>query len=111
MVTARGSRMLSEDLQDGIGCNEATQTGVPHGPEVFASGFVEFNGKRVVIFPRGLAVGCQTGSQCLGIGLATGLNEKRQRPHDQHQGAFTLLLRGLDGWPILARSSWPLPER
>ena len=43
--------MLSEDLQDGIGGNQTTESGVPHGTKVFASGFVQLNGERLLIEP------------------------------------------------------------
>ena len=98
--------MLSEDLQDGIGGDEATKTGVPHGSKVFAGDLVQFNGERLFILPGRLTIRCQACREGLGIGQTAGLNLKRQRPHRQHRDGFTLLLRALGGSPILARSSW-----
>ncbi len=69
--------MLSEDLQDGIGGDEATKTGVPHGSEVFAGDLVQFNGKRLLSLPGRLTIRCQACCEGLGIGEAPGLNLKR----------------------------------
>lgn len=48
--------MLSEDLQDGIGSDETPETGVPHGSQVFAGSFVQFNGERLFILPGRLTI-------------------------------------------------------
>ena len=48
--------MLSEDLQDGIGGNQTTESGVPHGTKVFASGFVQLNGERLPTLPSGITI-------------------------------------------------------
>ncbi len=98
--------MLSEDLQDGIGSDETPETGIPHGSQVFAGSFVQFNGERVFIFPGRLTIRRQARCKGLGIGQTAGSNLKRQRPHRQHRDGVTLLLRALGGSPILARSSW-----
>ena len=60
--------MLSEDLQDGIGGNETTETGVPHGPQVFAGSFVQFNRERLFILPGRFTIRRQARSKGLGIG-------------------------------------------
>lgn len=69
--------MLSEHLQDGIGGDEPTKTGVPHGSEVFAGGLVQFNGERFLTLPGRLTIRCQACCEGLGIGQAPGLNLKR----------------------------------
>ena len=103
--------MLSEDLQNRIGCDQTTEAGVPHGSKVFAHGLVEFDDEGFITLPSGLTIGGQAGGKSLRIGQVAGLNTKRQCPHEQHRGAFTLLLRALGGWPVLARSSWQLLVR
>ena len=103
--------MLSEDLQDGVGSDETPEAGVPHGSQVFAGRFVEFNRERLFILPGCLTIRRQACCEGLGIGQTPGLNLKRQRPHRQHRDGFTLLLRAWGGLPILARSSWQLLVR
>lgn len=98
--------MLSEDLQDRIGGDETAKTGVPHGSQVFAGGFVQFNRERSFTLPCRLTIRRQARCKGLGIGQTAGLNLKRQRPHREHRDGFTLLLRAWGGSPILARSSW-----
>ena len=98
--------MLSEDLQDGIGSDETSETGVPHRSQVFAGRFVQFNREGLFTLPRRLTIRRQARSKGFGIGQTPGLNLKRQRPHRQHRDGFTLLLRALGDSPTLARSSW-----
>ena len=103
--------MLSEDLQDRIGGDQTSEAGVPHGSQVFAGRFVQFNRERLFTLPGRLTIRRQACREGLGIGQTAGLNLKRQRPHRQHRDGFTLLLRAMGGSPILARSSWQLLVR
>jgi len=68
--------MLSENLQHGIGGNEAAQACVPHGSQVLAVGFVEGDGKPVFVQPFGWTIGGQTRSKRSCVRDATRLNGK-----------------------------------
>ena len=68
--------MLSEDLQHGIGGDEATQACVPHGSQVLALGFIQGDGKPVFVQPFGCTIGGQTRSKRLCILGATRFNGK-----------------------------------
>lgn len=104
----RGSRMLSEHLQDRVGRNETSKPRVPHGAEVFASRFLKLNGERVVIEPRRFAIGSEARCECFGVRGRPGPHLKRQIPHGHHRSVLTLLLPNWAGWPVPARSSWRL---
>jgi hypothetical protein len=45
--------MLSENLQHGVGRNQAAKTGIPHCSKVFARRFLKVNGELCVIKPFG----------------------------------------------------------
>ena len=68
--------MLSENLQHGIGGDEATQASVPHGSQILAVGFVEGDGKPVIAQPLGCTIGGQARSKRLCVLDATRLNGK-----------------------------------
>ena len=50
--------MLSEDLQDGIGGDETSETGVPHRSQVLAGRFVQFNREGLFTPPGRLTIRC-----------------------------------------------------
>ena len=48
--------MLSEDLQDRIGGDQTSEAGVPHGSQVFAGRFVQFNREGLFTLPGRLTI-------------------------------------------------------
>ena len=48
--------MLSEDLQDGVGSDETPEAGVPHGSQVFAGRFIQFNREGLFTLPGRLTI-------------------------------------------------------
>lgn len=68
--------MLSENLQDRIGRNEASQACVPHGSQVLTRRFVKVKRKAFITDPLGLAIGRKTSSKSLCVLVATRLNGK-----------------------------------
>jgi len=68
--------MLSEDLQHGVGGDEASEAGVPHGTQVFACEFIELGGESPLIEPLRFAIRCQTRCERTCVFWTTGLYGK-----------------------------------
>ena len=55
--------MLSENLQHGIGGDEASQACVPHCSQVLGVSFIQGDGKTVFVQPFGCTIGSQARSK------------------------------------------------